>query len=354
MTRHSMRSAAALALLLCAPPVLAQEAATAILSASEIVATGRRADAHGPAGTMADHMHKGGDLMIGLSWMHEDHGGANRRGSDEIADADIAAAGFTARTRSMQMDMAMLHIMYAPSDRLTLMLAPSWMRMRMTMLGIAPSVGHGGHSLAVGETMSHTVSGIGDTQVGALLALSHRPALSAHAGLVLSVPTGSVTRKDDHGSFVHYGMQPGSGTWDLQPSITLRGAAPQFGWGLQASYLARTGTANRSGFRFGDKFAATGWLSKPLGHRVSLSARLAYSKEGAIEGHYSSGHNHASPPDRQANYGGERLEAGLGINAIAGDKFRLSAEATLPVWQQLNGIQPHKRFGVSAGISRMF
>lgn len=349
MTRMMTGSACALSILLCASPALADTT-----TADDIVALGHRADAHGPSGTMEDHVHKSGDLMIGLSWMHEDYRGTNRSGNDSISDAAIAAAGFTARTQSMTMDMAMLHVMWAPSDRVTLMAMPSWMRMDMTMLGIssAPATGH--HALALGETKAHSTSGIGDTRLGALVALSRNPKLSAHAGLVVSAPTGSVSRKDADGNFVHYGMQPGSGTWDLQPSLTLRGAQPGFGWGVQASYLARTGSANSSGFKFGDRFAATAWASKPLSPRVSLSARLAYSDEGAIKGHYSSGHNHSAPPDRQANYGGQRLEAGIGANFVVGDNFRLGAEASVPLYQKVNGIQAPKRFGANLNVSRMF
>lgn len=348
MTRMMRGGAAALSMLLCAAPALADGPAS-----DEILALGHRADAHGPAGTMDDHMHKSGDLMIGLSWMHEDYRGANLRGSEAIGDAAIAAAGFTARTKAMKMDMAMLHVMWAPSDRVTLMLVPTWMRMEMTMLGIAPNTS-GHHALAVGETMTHATSGIGDTRLGALVALRRNPKLSAHAGLVLSVPTGSVSRKDADGNFVHYGMQPGSGTWDLQPSLTLRGAEPHFGWGVQASYLLRTGTHNSSGFKFGDRFAATAWLSKPLGARVSLSARLAYSDEGIVTGHYNSGHNHAAPPDRQANYGGRRVEAGLGANVVLGQAFQLGVEATVPLYQDVNGIQVRKRFAPNLSLSRKF
>ena len=349
MTRMMIGSAFALLMPLCAAPALADDTASA-----DIVALGHRADAHGPSGTMEDHVHKSGDLMIGLSWMHEDYSGTNRRGSESISDAAIAAAGFTSRTKAMTMDMAMVHIMWAPSNRVTLMVVPSWMRMEMTMVGISSAAATGHHALALGETMVHSTAGIGDTRLGALVTLSRGPKLSAHAGLVLSIPTGSVTRKDDDGNFVHYGMQPGSGTWDLQPSLTLRGAQPDFGWGVQASYLVRTGTYNTSGFKFGDRFAATAWLSKPLSPRASLSARLAYSDEGIVKGHYNAGHNHAAPPDRQANYGGQRLEAGIGANFVVGGNFRLGAEATLPLYQKVNGIQAPKRFGANLNISRMF
>lgn len=349
MTRMITGGALALSLLLCAAPALADSPA-----AEDIIALGHRADAHGPSGTMEDHIHKSGDLMIGLSWMHDDYRGTNQRGSDPLSDADIAAAGFTSRTQSMTMDLAMLHIMWAPSNRVTLMLVPSWMRMEMTMVGISSAPASGHHALALGETMTHSTAGIGDTHIGALVALSRNPKLSAHAGLVFSAPTGSVSRKDEDGNFVHYGMQPGSGTWDLQPSLTLRGAQPGFGWGVQASYLLRTASENASGFKFGNRFATTAWLSKPLSPRASLSARLAYSDEGIVKGHYNSGHNHAAPPDRQANYGGKLLEAGFGGNFVVADKIRLGAEVTLPLHQNVNGIQAPKRFGANLNVSRMF
>ncbi|MFM6933093.1 MAG: hypothetical protein ACKOUT_12715, partial [Novosphingobium sp.] len=300
MTVTKLGGALALPLALYAVPAAAQE-----MTSDEISVMALRPDSHGPAGTMADHVHKRGDLMIGLSWMHEEASGTNRSGTADIPDAAVIAAGFTSRTRSMTMDMAMLHVMWAPSDRVTLMAVPSWQTMDMSMIGLVTATHHG-HTLAAGEAMQHRVSGIGDTQVGALVALSRNPHLSVIAGMGVSIPTGSVTRKDDDGNFVHYGMQPGSGTWDLLPSFTLRGSEEQFGWGVQASYVFRAEGRGTSGFRFGDRFVATGWLSRPVARSISLSTRLTWTDEGAVQGHYNAGHNHAAPPDRQANYGGQR------------------------------------------------
>ena len=47
-----------------------------------------------------------------------------------------------------------------------------------------------------------------------------------------------------------YGLTAG-GTWDLNPSLTLRGQAEGFSWGVQAGYLFRAEKANAAGFRFG-------------------------------------------------------------------------------------------------------
>jgi hypothetical protein len=359
MTRTILGSALALPLISIATPALAQEPT----SDEEIVALGHRPDAHGPAGVMGDHIHNSGELMIGLEWMHMRHAGATQSGSDPISDADIVAAGYSARTQGMTMDMAMLHIMYAPDDTLTFTLMPSWNRMEMTMLGIDPMAtgggggghgGHGGHAMAFGETMTHAVSGIGDTRAGVAVALSRDSSFGAHAGLELSIPTGKSGVKNDDGTFVHYGMQPGSGTWDLEPSLTLRGMGENISWGLQAKYLVRLEDANKGGFAFGDRLTANGWLSTPLGRSVSLSARLGFTSEGPVEGHYNGPHNHSAPPDRQPNYGGEIVEAGIGANVVVGEGLRLGGEVTLPLYQDFNGIQLPRDWGLNISLSKMF
>lgn len=324
---------------------------------------GPHADDHAPAGVMTDHVHKKGEFMIGLRLSREESGGTNQRGTDDVNSADIVAAGYSSATQSMTMDMAMLDIMYAPTDNLTLMVMPQYMRMKMDMVGLPGAVasshdGHAEHVMAPGEVHSHTVEGPGDTVVSALYGLKNKPGLKAHVALGVSVPTGDVGRTNADGSFVHYGMQPGSGTWDILPSITLRGGAGKTKWGTQASYVWRTSKHNDSGFAFGDRFATTGWVSHALVHAFSMSARAAFVSEGKVEGHYNAGHNHAAPSDRQENYGGKRVEIGMGFNAVVqsgGLKgLRLAAEAIVPVWQDVNGIQAPKQSGLQISLSKAF
>ncbi len=322
-----------------------------------IVASGLRPDAHGPAGTMSDHVHKSGDVMVGLTLSREEFGGTHQSGTQALSDAQLAAAGYTVKDRSMTMDMAMLHLMWAPNDTVTLMAMPMWMRMKMTMEGLPaamPGMAAPGHGLMPGQTHEHSVEGLGDTQFGALVALSRKPGMSAHAGLMISAPTGNVTRRGANGAYVHYMMQGGSGTWDLIPSFTVKGLADGFGWGLQASYVFRAEKANAAGFRFGDRFTTTAWASVPVAPKLSLSGRLALSREGTIKGHYNGAHSHSSPPDRQGNYGGTMLQAGFGANTVVADRVRLGAEASLPLHQNLNGVQLPRRFGLTITSSVMF
>ena len=321
-------------------------------------------DGHAPAGVMADHVHKAGDIMIGGIWTRERFTGSNYTGNRKASDAELVAAGYTVREKAMTMDMVMGHLMWAPTNDVTLMVMPMWMRMEMDMLGIGnPHMGHGeegghgghgGHGLMPGQTMKHTISGMGDTKVGPLFSLSRKPALSAHAGLMLSIPTGSVSRKGHDGKFTHYGMQPGSGTWDIEPSLTLLGKNETLSWGVQASYLHRMESANKSGYRLGNVFSSTAWVAKAITPRLSVSARLAYRDQGIIKGHYNGPHNHNSPPDLQGNYGGQRLEAGAGANFVIGQGLRVGAEVMVPVHQKVNGYQLRKDTGLNLSISHAF
>ena len=379
MKRFQARMACALITLACAAPALAEDttalddetayeaAAATMTSAPPIVVEPTLM--HPSAALMNDHMHDGGEFMVGLRWMRENYGGANRSGTETLSDGEVLAAGFAVRASDMTMDMVMLDLMYAPSDNLTLMMMPMWMRHEMTMLGIDPMAGmdqtaggmhmdHGGHSLSPGATMSHAAEGISDTLVSASYRLARTGRFNAHATLGVWVPTGSVTKRNANGSFVHYGMQPGSGTWDIEPSATISGQAGSFGWGAQASYKWRSEDANRSGFAFGDAARASGWISHALTPSVGVVARLSWEHEGAIEGHYNDAHSHSSPADIQRNYGGDIVLLGLGANALlpfgSGKRPQLSAEAAFPLYQNLNGIQLPEDWRLSVSLSQAF
>jgi hypothetical protein len=320
---------------------------------------------HPAAGLMNEHMHDGGEVMVGLRFERFRYSGANRAGTDAIADPAIVAAGYSARAQAMTMDMVMLDLMFAPTDNLTLMMMPHYMWHRMDMLGIDPAggagggshTGHGaGHAIPFGEVHSHSTEGFGDTLVSASYRLARRQGFGAHATLGVWVPTGASDRKDADGRFVHYGMQPGSGTWDLEPSLTLTGRSGGVGWGAQAGYRWRTREHNGSGFAFGDKARATGWASYLLGTDVVATARLEYVHEGKVLGHYNGSHNHAAPPDRQENYGGDTVTAGLGLNWLlpvaSARRPQLGAEFAVPLYQNLNGIQAPQDFRFSLALSQ--
>ena len=373
MKHGFVRAALASLPLLAAYPAQAQDNPASSDPAGDVIVV-TPVTLHPAAGLMNEHTHDGGEFMIGLRYTRSSYSGANRAGTRTLSDAEVFAAGYSVRGSDMVMDMVMLDVMYAPNDKLTLMVMPHWMRHTMTMVGIDPgNTGMGdmamggmpmgdmdrGHSgMAFGQTMTHATQGIGDTLVSASYRLAHQPRFKAHATLGLWSPTGKVDRKNSDGTFVHYMMQSGSGTWDIEPSVTVSGQAGMVGWGVQASYRWRTEDANKSGFAFGDKAQATAWLSYLVDDGFSLTSRLTWEHEGRIEGHYDGPHKHHTPADIQANYGGDKVLAGLGANValpLAGpDRPQLGIEAGIPVYQNLNGIQLPEDWRLSVSLGKTF
>ena len=85
--------------------------------------TGARPDGHAPIGVMADHYHKKGEWMTSYRYMFMSMDG-NRMGDDNLSTAQVApgtGVGFPIVPIKMHMGMHMLGMMYAPSDRVTLM-----------------------------------------------------------------------------------------------------------------------------------------------------------------------------------------------------------------------------------------
>ena len=94
---------------------------------------GHTAADHAPIGVMGDHTHKQGEFMFSYRFMRMDMEGS-RIGTDEVTPETIATTvpnRFFGRPMqpptlrvvptSMRMDMHMGGVMYAPTDRLTLM-----------------------------------------------------------------------------------------------------------------------------------------------------------------------------------------------------------------------------------------
>ena len=302
---------------------------------------------HGPAGVMADHLHSAGEVMLGYAFMAMPMSGL-RSGTAVISDHHVGMQGFTMAPRSMDMTMHMAHLMYAPTDWLTLAVMAHHQRMAMEMVvlgggGHGGHAGHSGHMAMPGDIHRHATEGWGDTTFAALFPLWHKGdhLLIAQAGV--SAPTGDVGIQNADGTFTHYGMQLGSGTWDALPGLTYTGRSGPVSWGAQANLALRLEAANDSGYQRGNVTRVTGWVARRVTAATSVSARFAYRHEGHVTGHYHGPHNHSSPPDLQANYGGEWLEAGIGLNVAIQDGalrgHRIGIEVVVPIRQEVSGIQ---------------
>lgn len=327
----------------------------AILVQNTAVADGTRADSHAPIGVMGDHVHKSGEWMFSYRFMTMDMQG-NLSGSASVSADTIAttepnrffgAPGQPPTLRivplDMTMDMQMLGLMYAPSDRMTLMLMANYLSKDMHHVTYMGGVG----TTTLGNFTTKT-SGWGDTSVSGLVSLMNRENAKLHATVGISLPTGST---DETGQVLTpmnmqpivrlpYPMQLGSGTFDPILGLTYSGFGKRLAWGAQWRSIFRL-DSNDDSYELGDEHRLTGWLSFLWTDAVSTSLRVEQFERRNISGMdpLIMGPVQTADPDRQ---GISRTDVALGIN-IAGqhglDGWRLALEYVVPVEQELDGPQ---------------
>jgi len=326
---------------------------------------------HAPAGVMFDHMlSQAGDVMVGYRYMYNHQGTQMIHGSDPVSDHVIARRGCgnnrkcTLAPSHMDMHMHMFDLMYAPTDWLNLMLMPQFVDMNMSQRSLA--------GISPPETHDHETGGIGDTALYAMVKLFDVPGHHLHTSVGISAPTGDVGIKlnagghhgsgiryaDGTGGFIHYGMQLGSGTWDLKPSVTYTGQEDQWFWGAQLNGTVRLEDKNASGFTFGDVFQSSAWGGYNLASWLSATVRGVYTEQGKIKFGFNEPHVMTSPVDLPFNYGGRYWDVGFGFSAavpsgdLAGN--RLSFEWLQPVSDDVNGYQLRREGALSATWSLAF
>lgn len=314
------------------------------------------ADAHAPIGVMGDHTHKAGGWMFSYRYMAMDMQG-NLDGSSAIEPDTIVTTipnrfagmpGMPPTLRivplDMQMDMHMLGMMYAPTDRLTLMVMSNYLDKTMNHVTYQGGMG----TTELGRFSTRT-SGWGDTSITGLFHLEQGKAWRLHLNAGLSLPTGST---DERGQVLTpmgmrpdvrlpYPMQLGSGTYDPILGATIAGAgAGSLSWGAQ--WLSRFRIHdNDNDYRLGDEHRLTGWLAYAFSAPVSASVRVEYYDRGNISGQDPeiAGPVQTADPARQ---GGSRTDVALGVNYAAQGGlhgWRLALEYLAPVAQNLDGPQ---------------
>ncbi|NOU25514.1 MAG: DUF3570 domain-containing protein [Methylotenera sp.] len=314
---------------------------------------------HAPAGVMFDHvLSNAGDFMVGYRYVRNKQAGGMLHGNNSVNDNTVRLAGCGGKECAvtpddMTMNMHMLDLMYAPTDWLTLMVMPQWvdMEMNMTPLTVAQTTGHN-HG---GAVHSHQTGGLGDTGVYGIFKLIDQPTSHLNLSLGVTAPTGDVdvmlrkTNTVPKGTLIHYGMQHGSGTWDLNPSLTYTEESNKFSWGAQVTGTKRLEKRNKSNYALGDIFQSSIWGGYQWANWLTSTVRGVYTSQGSIHGAYPPlisestglplGTQHVGPVDQPKNYGGQFLDVGLGLNlgTIAGSQ--LSAEWLQPVKTDFNGYQ---------------
>ena len=298
---------------------------------------GGRPDGHAPISIMGEHTHNAGEWMLSYRFMSMH--------MEDLYDGDSkiqpSQAGYTVVPSEMDMEMHMLGLMYAPTNKLTLMAMTNYVENSMDMLIT--------RGMMDGKKTQMESSGWGDSSIGGLYKFYDENKSRAHFGLSLSLPTGSTGEsfKNPMAMTRHqpFSMQLGTGTFDLLPSLTyLNQPTDHWSWGAQANGRIHL-SENNQGYSFGDSIGATSWVARNVTEWSSLSLRLGAKSWKGISGDTDNSVNSAmmptlSSPADPSNHGGTSIDAGLGLNLWhPSNGFRVAAEFAVPLYQNLNGPQ---------------
>ena len=305
--------------------------------------TSARPDGHAPISVMGDHYHKKGEFMFSYRfmpmWMED-----NIQSSDDISNEDIYQ-NFMVAPQKMKMNMHMLGAMYAPSDRVTLMVMGNYISNSMDL------------RTGMGVDFTTESGGLGDITVSSLIKILNNNRQSLHGNVGVSIPTGDIDQRDAtpmmNDAQLAYPMQLGSGTWDPSLGLTYLGQSDKLSWGAQTKYKFRLGE-NSENYTFGNRFDVVGWGAIKVSDYFSFSTSLSYFDTQKIDGVDADLNPMMMPLFNTDNSGRNQLDVGIGTNFFVPKgslkDLRIGAEIKIPAYQQVNGIQMKNTLMATFGI----
>ncbi len=277
------------------------------------------------------HPHSKGEYMLSYQFMSM--GAAKiHDGTNEVSPADVLNS-YPQTPTGMTTYEHMFMGMYAPSDRVTLMFSGKFLSNSMDMQTNAASMSD--------NTFTDKSKGFGDINLlSSFLLLNHE----AHNLLVnagVSLPTGSVTLKNDMGR-LPYSMQTGTGTFDPSFSLTYLGSTMKWSWGADLGTTLRLYN-NNEGYRTGNMYqlsigGAYQWL-----RWFSTSAKIQGFVLQKNNGFDKSMDASLSPVYNAQYTGSKTAKATIGVYFRVPDGFfknnTFSVDYKQNVYENMNGTQ---------------
>ena len=313
------------------------------------------------------HAHQKGGWMLSFRTMNmrmkDSLDGDKRISSDEIVTAapnrfygDVGQPA-TLRVVPIKMDskMDMFGVMYAQTDKVSWMLMLHHFEKEMELLAYMGASGI--TKRGIFKTKS---SGMGDTSLSALWKVSDRNDHQLHLDLGVSLPTGNIDQKGTvltpmgmrNKTILPYGMQLGSGTYDVLSGVSYTGkSGHSLDWGAKYQAVMRIGE-NDENYTLGDKHDVSAWGGVSFVPWIRISLSLSYQYQGDVDGIDSRIMLPVQTADPD-NYGGNTLIAHwraalLGQKGILGGhviEFGYSKQLD----QNVNGIQMEMDDMISVG-----
>lgn len=307
--------------------------------------SGKRPDGHAPISVMGDHVHKKGGLMFSYRYMTMDMRHL-RQGSEDATNAD-AHANYMVAPQDMVMNMHMLGAMYSVSNKITLMAMANYLENDMNL------------QMRNGNKFATNSSGLGDVSVNALYSIFNKNRKAMHAQVGIIIPTGSIENKGvlpmSMGNAVQlpYPMQTGTGSFGTKLALTYLGQTDKFSWGHQLAGTININD-NDQDYKFGNRYNFNNWFAARAGECLSFSVRLEGVVVDEIRGKSSLLNPMMVTTADTKNSGGTYLNTGIGFNYFISKGvfkgLRLATECSLPVYQDLNGIQLKQNYNLTFGL----
>ena len=349
--------------------------------------SGELAISHAPIGIMGDHYHNKGEWMFSARYVRMSMAD-NLIGSRKVTEAEIIEnpnpyqSGMMSTKLSivpekMEMDMAMLGLMHAPSDSITLMSMAMFEQKEMQSLtykGVMPNMGGMSMPTMGGMDMPSKRTSLGSFKtessdlkslsISALIKLFEREQFRAHVQLGIEKnfnsndETGDVlTPMNTRAEMVlPYAMQIGDGSTSLLSAFTfVNNKRNDWVFGFQGR--ART-NLQKDAWAFGNSRTLNAWVQKSVAQKTSVSAGISYSDISGITGRDPriNGPVQAANP---SNYGGTTTSFSLGLNQLVkifpgSHDDRIGLEISKPINQNLNGPQMGTNWQFQIGYQKSF
>ena len=302
-----------------------------------------RPDAHAPIGVMADHMHHKHEIMVSHRFMVMQMN-TLYNGTSKISELNVLS-DYMMTPSSMQMSMHMLGAMWGYSDNITLTAMINYSSNEMSMI----------NQMNAKSDMSS--EGFGDLKIGAIFKVSESSRDQIIVNSSLSVPVGSIDEENSDGNHLPYGMQLGSGTYDLNLGTTYTAHKHNYSYGAQLGFLCRLGT-NSNDYSLGNQYKLNAWAQKVWTNEISTSIRGTALFINDIEGEDStlSAMVTSMSPLYSTNQGSIRGDIGFGINYYPKTTIlkgnRLAGELNIPVFHHTDTINVVADSTITFGIQR--
>jgi hypothetical protein len=297
---------------------------------------------------LTSHIHKKGDWMVGYHSMFmkmED----NRDGTSNVRVPEVLA-DFMVAPLSMDMDMHMFHVMYAPSDDVTLMLMANYQDNSMD------------HVTRMGMKFTTESSGMGDTSLIANYVVNRAPGnkqlFSVKGGI--SIPTGSIDEKDMTPAGrvrLPYPMQLGSGTYDVILGADYQRYEDLWSIGIGGTATIRT-SENDNDYTLGDVLELEAWYSRGWTDSFTTSVKLLGSSWDNIDGADPELNPMMVPTADPNRRGGKRIDLLIDLELYAPNGKlqgnRLGVEFGVPIYEDLDGPQLSVDWTVMLGWQWVF